>query len=105
MGKEIELLKDHTHLAADFADIAHIVGQFDAINDNVALLVLFKPVHAADKGRFARPRRPADYYHFARRNVHVDAAQHVKISKPFVDLATDDNWLLDYPVLAHSKLP
>mgnify|MGYP001795498971 CR=1 FL=1 len=42
------MLKDHPHLAADLVDLLHIVGQFDPVDDDLALLMLLQPVDAAD---------------------------------------------------------
>jgi hypothetical protein len=49
MGEEIELLKDHAGLHADAFDVAHIVGQFDAIDDDLSTLMLFQAIDGADK--------------------------------------------------------
>ena len=53
MGEEVELLEDHAGFGADLLDVAHVAGQWDAVDDDFAGLVLFKTVDAADKGGFA----------------------------------------------------
>ena len=35
MGEQVELLKDHSHLATNFTDVTHIMGQFNTINDDI----------------------------------------------------------------------
>ena len=54
------MLEDHADFGADFLDILDVVGQFGAIDNDPAALVLFEPVDAADQGRLPRTRRPAD---------------------------------------------
>ncbi len=44
------MLEDHTDLAANLVDLLQVMGEFDAVNDNLAFLVLFKSVDAADHG-------------------------------------------------------
>ena len=56
MREQVEVLEHHADLAADFVDFLQVVGQFDAVDDDLALLVLFEPVDAADHGRFAGAR-------------------------------------------------
>ena len=58
--EQVELLEHHADLAADGLDVLDVVGQLDAVDDDVALLVLLEPVDAADQGRLARARRAAD---------------------------------------------
>ena len=45
---------------ADFVDLLQVVGELDAVDDDLALLVFLEPVDAADQRRLARARRPAD---------------------------------------------
>jgi hypothetical protein len=57
--KQVEVLEHHADFAADLVDLLQVVGQFDAVDDDLALLVLFQPVDAADQRRLARAGRPA----------------------------------------------
>jgi hypothetical protein len=54
VGEQVELLEDHAGLHADLLDVAHIMRKLDAIDDDLAALVLFQPVEGADKGGFTR---------------------------------------------------
>ena len=40
--------------------LLEVVGELDAVDDDLALLVLLQPVDAADHGRLAGARGPAD---------------------------------------------
>ena len=55
--EEVERLEDHADLAADGGDVADVVGQLDAVDDDVAALVLLEPVDGPDERRLARARR------------------------------------------------
>jgi hypothetical protein len=61
MREQVEVLEHHADLAADLVDALEVVGQLDAVDDDLALLVLLEPVDAADQRRLARARRPADH--------------------------------------------
>ena len=53
MREEIKLLKDHAGFSANFLDITHIMGEFDAINDDLTLLVFLQAVERANERRFS----------------------------------------------------
>ena len=53
VGEEVEVLEDHADFHADFFDILEIVGQLDAVHDDLAPLVLLQAVDAADQGGFS----------------------------------------------------
>jgi hypothetical protein len=84
MRKQVEVLEHHADFAADLVDLLQIVGQFDAVDDDLALLVLFQPVDAADHRRLAGTGRPADDDALAAHDLEVDVAQHVEIAVPLV---------------------
>ena len=44
MREQVEVLKHHADLAAHLVDLLQIVGQFLAVDDDLALLVLLQPV-------------------------------------------------------------
>jgi hypothetical protein len=52
MRKEIEVLKDHSHFSADLFNVLDVVGEFDAVHHNPALLVFFETIDAANEGGF-----------------------------------------------------
>ncbi len=91
MRKQVELLEHHADLAADRLDILDVAGQLDAGDDDLALLVLFEPVDAADHRRFAGARRAADNDPLAARDVEIDVVEHMKRAVPFMDMAQLDH--------------
>jgi hypothetical protein len=44
------MLKHHAHFTAHIINIFEIIGERHAINNDVTLLVLLKPINAADQG-------------------------------------------------------
>ncbi len=85
MREQVEVLEHHADVAAHLVDLLDVVGQLDAVDHDAALLVLLEPVDAADHGRFAGARRPADHDALALGDPQVDVAQHVEIAVPLVD--------------------
>jgi hypothetical protein len=86
--EQVELLEHHADFLADLVDGLHVVGQFDAVDDQTALLVLFQPVDAADQRGLARARGAADHDALALGHVQVDVAQHMEVvAVPLVDLS------------------
>ena len=76
--------KHHADFAAHFVDLLQVVGEFDAINDDLALLVLFQPVDAADHRRFAGTGGAGDDDALAAHDLQIDIAQNVEIPIPLV---------------------
>src|SRR5712691_10633725 len=91
MREQVELLEHHANLAADRLDILHIRCQLDPGDDNLAALVLFQPVDAADHRRLARARRPADDDAFALVDLEIDVLEDVELAEPFVDMTQLDD--------------
>ena len=58
MRKEIELLKDHPHVAPQLFDLFEVAGQLDAVDHDAAALMGLEPVDAADERRLADPDGP-----------------------------------------------
>jgi len=54
------VLEHYADILARLGDIAHPVVQRDAVDDDLPLLVRFKPVEAADEGRLSGTGRAAD---------------------------------------------
>ena len=63
--EEVERLEDHPDLAPDGGDVAHVVGELDAVDDDLAALVLLEPVDGADERRLAGAGRAEDDDHLA----------------------------------------
>ena len=108
MGEQVELLEDHAGFHADLFDIADIVGQLDAIDDDLPVLVLFQPVDGADKGRFARPGRAEDHDDLTFLDFHGYAFQGMEVPVPFVDIPADDDRLIPrwfFSLIVHGWLP
>src|SRR5271167_4368246 len=85
--EQVELLEHHADLAADRLDVLDVRSQLDPGDDDLALLMLFQPVDAADHRRFARARRPTDDDALAPLDLEVDVPEYVKLTEPFVDIA------------------
>ena len=85
MREQIEVLEHHADFAAHLIDVLEVVGQRNAIHHNVALLVFFQPVDAADHRRLAGAGRPADDDAFALFDIKIDVPQHMELAVPFVD--------------------
>ncbi len=75
MRKQVELLKDHADLAADFRKVFRVGRHLDAIDGDPPAVMGLQPVDAADQRRFPRPRRAADDHLFARAHGKVDVFQ------------------------------
>jgi hypothetical protein len=89
--KEVERLEHHPDLATDGGDVAHVVRERHAVDDDLAALVLLEAVDGADERRLAGARRPEDDDHLAGPHGQVDAAQHVELTEPLVHVAADDD--------------
>src|SRR5690242_19479452 len=76
MRKQVEVLEDHADLAAYLVDLLQVVGEFDAVDDDAAGLVLLETVDAADHGGLARARGPGDDDALTAVDAQVDVAQH-----------------------------
>ena len=84
MREQVEVLEHHADFAPHLVDLLQVAGQFGAVDDDAALLVLLQPVDAADHGRLAGARRPADHDALAALDREVDVAQHVEFAVPLV---------------------
>ena len=84
MREQVEVLEHHPDLAPNLVDLLQIVGQLDAVDDDLALLVLFQTVDAADHGGFARTRRSGNDDPLAAHHLEIDVAQNVELAVPLV---------------------
>jgi hypothetical protein len=91
MREQVELLEHHADVAPDRVDRLHVVGELDAVDDQVPALVFLEAVDAADQGRLARARGAADHDALAARDVELDVAQHVELAVPLVDAVESDD--------------
>ncbi len=48
------MLEHHADFAAHLLDMLEVMAEFDVVDDDASLLMLFQPVDAADHRRFAR---------------------------------------------------
>jgi hypothetical protein len=90
--EQVELLEHHADLAAHLLYCFHVIREFGAVDNELAFLVFFQPVDAADERALARTAGPADDDAFALGDVEVDVAQHVEgVAVPLVDLLELDD--------------
>ena len=89
--EQVERLEDHPDLAADGGDVADVVRQLDAVDEDLAALVLLQAVDRPDERRLAGAGRAEDDDHLARPDGQVDAAQDVELAEPLVHVARDDD--------------
>ena len=50
MWKQIKMLKHHAHFGSDFFNIFEIIGQLNPIDNNLAALMFFQTIDAANQG-------------------------------------------------------
>ena len=91
VGEQVERLEDHAHVPADGVDVAHVVGQLDAVDDDVPPLVLLQAVDGADESGLAGPGGADDDHHLTLLNGGGDAPQGVEVAVPLVNVAAHDD--------------
>ncbi len=84
MREQVEVLEHHADVAANLVDLLKIVREFLAIDDDLAALVFFQPIDAADQRRLAGTGRTADDDPLAAHDLEVDVAQNVEVAIPLV---------------------
>ena len=84
------MLEHHADFAAHFVDLLQVIGQLDVVDDDLALLVFFQTVDAADHGRLARPRRAGHNDALAAHDLQIDVAQNVELPVPLVHVGDFD---------------
>ena len=60
MREQVEVLEHHADFAPHLVHRLEVVGQFDAVDDDLAFLMLLEPVDAADERRLAGTGRSGD---------------------------------------------
>src|SRR5262245_28458719 len=83
MRKEIELLENHADALARIHGLARVVER-DALEDDLAAVVMLDSVDAADQRGFSRARRAADYDLLAASHAERTVVQRMKVSVPLV---------------------
>jgi hypothetical protein len=89
--EQVELLEDHADLAADGLDIANVVGQLNAVDDDLAALMILQAVDTANKGRFPRARWAKDHHHLAFFHRCCDALERMEIAIPLMNIAANNH--------------
>ena len=93
MGKEIELLKDHAHLATHRVDVLGVIIQLCSVHHNSSRLMLLQSIEAANQGGLSGPGRAANHHALALPHRQVNVLQHLKVAKPLADsLDLDDGF-------------
>ena len=104
VGEQVELLEYHADLTPHSLDVAHVVRELDAVDDDRAALVFLQAVERADEGGFAGPRWSEDHHHFAGHHFHADAFQRLEVIEPLVHVTGDDDGLVVLGLFVHSCL-
>src|SRR5690349_5194977 len=91
MRKQVKALEHHADLTAHRVYMLEVRTELDAVDHDLALLKFLERVDAADQGRLARARRPADHDALALVDLEVDVAQHMKFAVPFVEAGNTDD--------------
>jgi len=103
VGKQVELLKHHTDLAARLGLAGKMRADLDPIDPDLALVMHFELAQASDQGGFARSRRAAydDLLAAGHRQIHlVEGLESAKRLAHALDL---DQRGLQNLRLAHGK--
>ena len=86
MRKQVKMLKDHADFPTDALNIFKVIGQFNPVNNNVALLMGLQAVDTTNDGRFPGPGGATNNQFFATLDRHIDAFQHMELPIPFIDI-------------------
>ena len=92
--EEVEVLEAHANFGPDRINVLQVRGQVNTVHHNLASLMLFQSVDAADQRRFTRPRRPCNDDPFTAIHRQVDVAQHVECTIPLVHVLNADRDLV-----------
>ena len=84
MREEVELLENHPGFFSNFFNIADIRRQFNPVNNDLPVLVLFQAVNCADEGGLARTGGSEDDDYLTGLDFHIDSAQGMEVAIPFV---------------------
>ena len=93
--EQVEALEHHAGLAAHVLDVAEVVGELDAADDDATGVVFFETVDAPDHRRLARTRRTDDNDYLLAADLHADVSQRLERTEELVDVfELDDRFTL-----------
>jgi hypothetical protein len=92
MGKQIEMLKNHSYFLPQDIPICMSVNKRFPPEPNIAMIDFFEPVHTAKQSAFPGSRRPDDNNNFPAIDVKTNSPQHLKILKIFYDIRNGEDW-------------
>src|SRR5437763_15352347 len=87
MWDQVELLKHHADFPADELNILRVRRHLDAFDQDLARLMLFQPVDAANYGGFSRTGRPTDDRPLALAHYERNILEGLECPVPFADIA------------------
>ena len=103
-GKQVELLEHHADRPADLVLPGFAPVDGDPFDGDLARVMLFKLVDAADQRRFAGTRGAAYHHLLARIHVERHALQRLEIAEAFDDGVHLDNWPIAHVPILRSCL-
>jgi hypothetical protein len=80
---EFKALKNHADIFPQLVQIGPGVAERYTVDKDLALLIGFQSVDAAQQGALARSARSANNYGLAALNCFIHVRQNLKITKPF----------------------
>jgi hypothetical protein len=89
--EQVEALEHHARLATDLLDVADVVRQLGAVDDDTSGVVFLEPVDAPDHRRLARTRGADDDDDLLGCHAQVDVAQRLEVVEELVDVLEFDD--------------
>ena len=96
MRPQVKALKDHSQLGTELREIGagvfdalltfHAVADKHVLEQDLAFVILFKEIDAAEQRRLARPAGSDDADHLAGVNVERHALEHAQGAEAFPDV-------------------
>ncbi len=93
MWEQIERLEHHARLAPDLLDVAHVIGEFDAVDDDRSSVVALETIDAANQCRFARARWPDHDHDLLLAHLEVDVVECTEVVEVLVHPGDFDDGL------------
>ena len=90
-GKRLNCWKDHADFASDGVEVSEVVGHLDAVDDDLALLVLFESVDHTYECGLAGAGGTEDDDNFSPLDGHCDVVYGAEVSEPLEDVFADDD--------------
>ena len=91
MRIEVERLKNHADIGAQFGQIELRIRQRKPVNNDIAGLNRFESIDTTNERALAAPARTAYHDYVARRDREIDVLENVKWTEPLIDLAKLDH--------------